>query len=169
MEQLNCQRIAIGYADGEVSLWKWTDGKLILEWEQWQPHFESVDRVLFLSDAQTVVTCSRDATVKFWNVPARTELEGLAPTKNSFSSLAVSRDGKRLAAGTSAGHVHLWDVESRRQVATFLAGDRRVNRIAFTDENTLACDVRKKGLVVFKVPTWEQIQAQELAERSDAD
>ena len=86
----------------------------------------------------------------------------LNPVRDAFFCMAVSRDGKRLAAGTASGQVNLWDVESRRQVAALKVGTTPVTRIAFPDEDTLACVVDGKGLVVLEVPTWEQIEAKEV-------
>ena len=91
--------------------------------------------------------------------------------RDAFFSLAVSKDGKRLAAGTTAGQIKLWDVptagaegylrdDSRRQVATFDVG-RVAYRLTFSDENTLTCLVKAAGVIIFKAPTWEQIAAKE--------
>lgn len=154
-------RVAIGQLDGRVSIWKFAAGRLVSEW-QWRPHFEIVDRVVYFSDGHTVATCGRDGTIKFWDVSARIELQGVDPDRDAFFSLALSKDGTRLAAGTTRGQIKLWDVKSRRQVATLEAG--RVNvtyRLTFSDENTLACLVKEKGVKIFRATSWKQIKAEE--------
>jgi WD40 repeat protein len=163
------QRIAIGLDDGSVLAFKFEAGKLISEWDQWKPHYEHVDRVTYLSDGKTVVTCSRDGGIKFWDVGSKLEFKKLNSVRDAFFSMAASPNGKRLVAGTASGQVHLWDVESQRQVLVLEeVGTLPINRIAFPDENTLACvDYKGVGLVVLKVPTWEQIKAEESGERPD--
>jgi WD40 repeat protein len=155
------RRIAIGRIDGSVLAFKFEAGKLVSEWEGWKPHFEHVDRVTYLSDGNTVVTCSRDGGIKFWDLGSNEESMKLNPARDAFYSMAASTNGKRLVAGTASGQVHLWDVESQRQVLVLEeVGTLPINRIAFPDENTLACaDYKGIGLVVIKVPTWVQIKS----------
>ena len=155
----NGKRLAIGQVDGRVSTWAFANGKLVRD--EWQPHFEVVDRIVYLPDRQTVVTSSRDASIKFWDLFSQTALPSVDPVKNAFFSMDLSKDGSRLAAGTVAGDIKLWDVGSRRQVASLDAGTKGIYRIAFPDENTIACIVLRSGLRVFRAPTWEQIEATE--------
>ncbi len=52
-------------------------------------------------------------------------------------SLAITRDGKRIAAGDNAGHVHVWSVDGKRLFR--LDGENTINGLAWsTDGGTLA-------------------------------
>lgn len=158
----NGQRIAIGKADGTISAWKFSNETLLQE-RVWQPHFETVDSVVYFPDGETVATSSRDGSLAFWHLASGRRLKDVYPERNAFFCLTISQDGKRLAAGTATGEIKLWDVESRQEVMERKVTDFSIYRLAFADENTLVCVAARTGVKIFKAPSWEQIEAEEAA------
>jgi WD40 repeat protein len=62
------------------------------------------------------VSVSRDLKLRFWQGENAETFE--TPHRNSIKCCAVSRDGSLVATGDYAGHVALFDVATRRYVAT---------------------------------------------------
>jgi WD40 repeat protein len=59
-----------------------------------------------------------DTVIKVWEVPSGKELLSLKWPKQRVESLAISPDGKRLAAGGGTG-VRVWDAETGKELYTF--------------------------------------------------
>jgi WD40 repeat protein len=111
--------------------------------------------VAFAPDSRELIAGGADQTVEIWNVSDLDELEPVSdetapepvtgpltgPT-GAVLSLAVSPDGKTLAASTSSGQVWLWNISTARRTsltATLTAATGDVSRVAFSPtDNTLA-------------------------------
>ena len=53
--------------------------------------------------------------MRLWDVVSRTGIAALTSNDAEINSVAFSRDGKTLAAGSTNGTVRLWDVTTRQQ------------------------------------------------------
>lgn len=79
-------------------------------------------------------------------------------------AVAFSPDGKRLAtaSGTSEESVKLWDLEIRQEVATLQAPGIAFQSIEFSpDGNAILVISWRNRLSMWRVPSWEEIQAAE--------
>jgi WD40 repeat protein len=105
--------------NGDVRL---ADGRTGQALRTLKGHRVGLVRSLFALDGRKLFTVGYDHTVRVWDASGGTELHRLAAGKvNSLSQLAVSADGKLLAAsaaeGNSGGHaVRLWDVEKGKEL-----------------------------------------------------
>jgi eukaryotic-like serine/threonine-protein kinase len=77
-------------------------------------HTTAVMHVVFSPDGQTLVTTSRDNTVRLWDLASRRHVKLLI----GANSAAFSPDGKLLAIA-SGKEVLLWDVVAKRERARF--------------------------------------------------
>jgi WD40 repeat protein/serine/threonine protein kinase len=68
----------------------------------------------------------------------------LSGDASGFSSLAVSPDGSRIAAGTAAGEVYVWDVQSGKLALLLSRHVHRVRLVAFSTD----------GARIVTVPDW---------------
>ena len=102
-----------------------------------------VNAVSVGGDAKSPVIASagEDGTVRLWDKSGK-QIRQLVANGNkdneSFSAIAVSRDGQKIIAGQRNGKVYLWD-KSGKQLKTWVAHGSDVKAIAFSqDGQTLA-------------------------------
>jgi WD40 repeat protein len=88
----------------------------------WRAHEKPIRSLVFAADArdQVVISGGDDGLIKFWSMasrkPARADLSAQG---RRICCLAVSPDGKMLAAATSDGVVETWDLASGRSLQEF--------------------------------------------------
>ena len=95
--------------------------------------------------AETLVSGSRDNTIKLWDVTTGQELRALKGHAGRVNSVALSPDGKILLSGgaassssTGGGQLILWDMATGRELKTLLKGANDVSSVAFTPDGKVA-------------------------------
>lgn len=137
--------VAAGFSDGTVRIVDTeTEGNpIILEGD-----IRSVDEIAFSPDVQLVVVVSRRKTVCFWDCRSGQARWEPLSTADAIISLAISPDGKILAAGMDAtGVIKVWDLESPARTPTVLQNKLFTPSLAFSPDGlhlTAAClnDIR---------------------------
>jgi WD40 repeat protein len=107
--------IAVGYADGTVSLWDGERG----QGRRLRGRQDGVTSVAFDADGKTLASGSGTGTVLLWNVTDGTSL-GRLPGR--VYATAFTADGKTLAFAGDDGTVRFWDVAGRRERGTVFHG-----------------------------------------------
>jgi WD40 repeat protein len=126
---------ATGGADNTVRLWDATSQRELATLAE----EENALSVAFSPDGKTFATGGEQGTVKLWNTTTHQKLATLNnELLGAVLSLAFSPDGKTLvAAGFNIAK--LWDVASRRELATFTLQSGQLTGVAFSpDGKTLA-------------------------------
>jgi len=97
------QALISGSFDGTLKLWDMNEGKLI---KSWDAHGGGVAAVAVCNDG-TMVSTGRDNKVKVWDGAgnAAGEMPALAEAGHE---IAITVDGKQIAAGDWLGNVRLW-------------------------------------------------------------
>ncbi len=128
---------------------------------------QRVDAVAFSSDGRVLATASDRGLLKLWNWPALTvrasvsmasSLEAMAPV-----SLALTRDGARIAVNGTLGQVQVVDAVKGREERTFtnapeapgdaMHGELRQSLVFTADGDwLLAPDAHDRGLRMLHVP-----------------
>jgi WD40 repeat protein len=95
--------------EGSVWLWNLANGRLI---DKLKGFPDVVESVVFAVDGSSLITASRDGTLRFY---ATTDYQPLfeATPPGGNGVLALSPDGGLLATGGTNGEVHLWKVVYR--------------------------------------------------------
>jgi len=135
----NGERLAtVGRGDGtgnaiEPLIWNVATHELV---KALSGHTELVLDEAFAPDGKTLVTCSVDDSIRFWDTTSWKEITPYLSQKASVSAVALSPDGRRLATA-SDGTVTLWNVATRSKVASLESGG--VQTLSFSpDSRTLA-------------------------------
>jgi WD40 repeat protein len=155
---------AVGCWDGTLEVWDLIRKTRIA---MKSAHHQPVVGVGFGPHNEHLVTAG-DAVVKLWEIDGH-PLKTFPRTRQWFLSLAMSPDGKRIAAGTEKGivagklqgFVKMWNVATGQEVAT-LRSRETVNALEFLgpDGDTLA-SLSPNELHLWRAPSWTEIDAVE--------
>jgi WD40 repeat protein len=100
------------------------------------PHSNSVVSVAFTPDGKTLVASDNDS-VRLWEAATWKEKAPLKNGKSGAKPVAVSLDGKLIAAGNWDKTVRLWDSASGAEVATLVGHVGPVLTVAFSPDGSL--------------------------------
>ncbi|QDU23208.1 WD40 repeat domain-containing protein [Urbifossiella limnaea] len=100
------------------------------------PHSNSVVGLAFTPDGGTLVTSDNDS-IRLWDVASRRETATLKNGKSGAKPVAVSRDGKLIAAGNWDATVRLWDRATGMELATLTGHTGPVLTVAFSPDGSL--------------------------------
>ena len=118
-------------------------------------HTDVVGSVVFSSDGTRLVSGSRDATARLWDVATEQRIATFTRgTDSGVSSVALSPDGKVLAY--AAYRLSLWSVATGQQIAP-LAGDQPASVSFSPDGKTLAVGTWNSTIELWDVTTRQRI------------
>lgn len=123
-------------------------------------HSGDIPGLAFTEDGRSVVTASRDATMKVWHAVSGSLQKTVSLDNRLVSSLALS--GRRVATGHGDGTIALYDIDKGERIAAFKRNDAEVWSIAFLgsgdrfaaashDYQTAVWDARAAGAPQFKL------------------
>jgi len=93
-----------------------------------------VGAMIFTPDGKLLITGSRDASIKFFEMPTLTEIRTLKGHNAWVRALAVSPDGKVLASASDDHTIKLWDIEAGRHFRTLKGHTGPVRGLAFSPD-----------------------------------
>jgi RNA polymerase sigma factor (sigma-70 family) len=156
-------------ASGSWNLIVLSDAATGKELGRLEAKMRSVNNLAFAADGKALAAgCQQEGKVWLWDVPGRKLRFTLDSRWGLGRALALSPDGKRVALGTDGNAVHLWDVETGKEVATEL-GEHAVlvNCVAFTpDGKRLASGALDTPIRLWDTATWRQTGALKGSARS---
>ncbi|KAG2338281.1 WD40 repeat-like protein [Suillus weaverae] len=101
-------------------------------------HTKLVRGVAHLPDGQRIITCSRDGSLRLWDLESCTQLgEDLRDEGEEIGvwSMALSPNGRTVASGYLDGTVRLWDVETRKVITKWKEPSEDVNSVCWSPDN----------------------------------
>jgi len=111
--------------------------------------------VTFSTDGEYVL--SGGDGVRVWRVEDGKKMATMKA--NAVKCLAVSNDGRWIAAGTIWGHVHVWDAKTYKQVFTHREGDWDINRVDFSRNSSRLVSASNNGtVIVWDIATRQRVQ-----------
>lgn len=116
------KELATGTEVGTVDVWD-------VEGRTWRAHVPvptagTVWKLIYAPDGATAFTATNDGIIRLWDTRSWRDPVALDAGEGPALSLAISPDGRRLAAGYQSGAIVLWDVATRR-LATRIGGRTR--------------------------------------------
>jgi WD40 repeat protein len=134
-----------------LTVWEVASGKKRLTVEGVQ----NVSEVAFSPDSRLLVAWDNSSTIVVVDVRNGTIVRRLQSpdTENAATTLAVSSDGKRVAAGMNDGRVTVWDVASGDILVPFAGHDGLVTSVVFTaDGKKLVSTAQDGTALVWEIP-----------------
>jgi hypothetical protein len=99
----------------QITLWDMNTGKLL---QELKGHQNTVLSVKFSADGQKLISSSRDATIRVWDLKNKTNT--VLPDNNSVAQqIEISPDGSRIYAAGADGSVRMWNTKDQTLMATF--------------------------------------------------
>jgi RNA polymerase sigma factor (sigma-70 family) len=116
-----------------------------------QRHAVATSRAAFTPDGKTVLVSDMGGRVIYWDVATGKEIRRVQADRGNVTALALSPDGKRMAAG-SWGRVRLLDAGTGAAIAAWAVANDSVTQIAFTpDGKTVALRYQGKTIDLWDV------------------
>ncbi|MDE0086394.1 MAG: hypothetical protein OXU23_11810, partial [Candidatus Poribacteria bacterium] len=114
-----------------------------------------IKAIAFSPDGQKIVTAGWH--VKIWDIYTLREITTLRHSAWVLA-IAFSTDGQYFAMGDENGNISIKNFKTRQDVARFRGDSDFITAVKFsTDNQTLASAGLNGGVVLWKLPNWEQI------------
>jgi WD40 repeat protein/serine/threonine protein kinase len=149
MFSADAKSLVAGFNEGPVNLWPLDrpgEAATFLGHSGW------VWGLAMLTNGQTLISASGD--IRFWDVRTRHENALKLSPRAGAICIALSADGRRLAAGDSDGRITIWDVASHQEVATLEGHQEPVRRLAFTPDGDHLVSASKDQLRVWRAESF---------------
>jgi WD40 repeat protein len=117
-------------------------------------HKASVLSVTFTNDGKTLISSSRDHTIKVWDVATGDLKRTLTNHTADVYCTAFSHDGKIMASGSVDKKIILWDAATFEPIRTLEGHTAAIREVAFSpDDKTLASGAEDKTFRLWDVAT----------------
>jgi WD40 repeat protein len=93
-----------------------------------------IGAITFTPDAKTFITGSRDATIKYFEMPTMKELRTIKGHTEWIRCLIISPDGKVLVSASDDHTIKMWDIQTGRQIRTIKGHSGPVRSVAFSPD-----------------------------------
>jgi WD40 repeat protein len=95
--------------------------------QKFEGHTEWVYGVIHLPGGQRIITCSRDGSLRVWNVKSGKQIgDDWRDGDSDVWSIALSPDGKKVISGSWDGAVRLWDIDTCKLIKKWTGHTGRV-------------------------------------------
>jgi WD40 repeat protein len=151
------RRIVAGTGFGDSTLGIWDTSK-IDPIKVFYGHTGPITDVVYGTVGDQVISASEDGSVRVWNTTTGA-LDFLLDQKSTpYRTLALSNDGRTLAAGNADGFIRLWAMPSGDPLAEFHAHDDWINALSLSRDGTLLVSAsRDRTVRVWDVAAREEL------------
>ena len=112
--------------------------------------------MIFSADGKHLLSGGDDG-VQVWQVEDGKQVATMEAEE--VACLAVSKNGRWIAAGTENGDVYVWVTETREQALSYKEDSKPVNAVEFSPDSTrLVTGSDNKKATTWDMATWKQVQ-----------
>ncbi|KAF9231161.1 quinon protein alcohol dehydrogenase-like superfamily [Melanogaster broomeanus] len=112
-------------------------------------HESIIYGIAYLLGGERLVTCSRDGTVKQWNLENGEQEGTLMEHDGSVRAVAVTKDGKWIVSGGAEKRLRVWDVETHQSMAEW-AGHGDIRCFALSPDGQLVTSGDYGGRIIIR-------------------
>ena len=122
-------------------------------------HSNSVFSLVISPDGQTLVSGSRDDTIKIWQLSTGQELRTLTGHSGSVFSVAISPDGQTLVSGNDDDTIKIWELSTGRELRTLTVHPLDVFSLAISpDGQTLVSGSAFSRIKICQLSTGRELR-----------
>jgi WD40 repeat protein/predicted Ser/Thr protein kinase len=129
------RQLVIGDIDGALTMWDWSDG-MARNARRIEPPSTPNEVLALASHGSRLFVAHRETLIIIRDAANGREIRRLQPTASPFS-VAVTPDGRLLAAGTWPGIVDLWEIETGRKLHALKGPTALVTGLDFSADGGL--------------------------------
>ena len=155
---VDAARAFIGTVQGRIAQVRLADGQLERSLDG---HTDQVNELIVTGNGQTLISCSRDKSVRVWNLADGKQSRSIVRQSVPLS-ISLSADGQKLAIAGDDGRVDAWDFLADQPLQSFVghaAGP--LSARWHTDNVTLVSASADKSLRIGKLAALRTIRAAE--------
>jgi hypothetical protein len=123
-------RLATDGPRGNALLWNTATGRIVRTFTG-----DAGNALVFTADGRALVGGGR--TVRLWDVAGGAVIRTFTGMAGPADSIALSRDGRLLAAGGDSSPAVLWDLATGRKIREFLGAGKSAGPLAFSPDGRL--------------------------------
>jgi len=147
---------AICWSECAIRLWDVAAGRPL---HSESGHRAPINALSLSADGKRLASASRDGAIKVWDLPGRKEVHGIRTS--SLTGIALSPDGKVLAAGMNQGTggpaVRVWDLTTAKEIRQLMKLEQWVGNLCFSPDGKTLATASQNGTVRF----WDATAGQE--------
>jgi len=144
----------VGQGGGATAIWQPDSVSPYRELNGHRPN--EVWDLAFTADSSTIFSVGDDHMLRSWDVASGLEKKSAGPRSILVSCLAVSPDGRWVAAGGYDDDIVVYDAHSLDAIATLKGHTHDVRALAFScDSQLLASGGRDKSIRIWNVPGFD--------------